>query len=169
MKYLLISLSAFVLFSCTTVQGQITTLDNADVSTFSIKKISTGATVPLLASSQAVNSTFGAPSSSVQEYGELDGRTYTKSNYSGLTAYFYNNKIAYFDFATTAFGLVFNNRVIKVGQDISTLSSLFPSSYALRTDEQIFIELHANGEMTDMRIVIVFNNYDKITKILLAQ
>ena len=167
MKYLLISLSAFVLFSCTTVQGQITTLDNADVSTFSIKKISTGATVPLLASSQAVNSAFGAPSSSVQEYGELDGRTYTKSTYSGLTILFHDGTTAYFDLTTTAFGLVFNNQVIKVGQDISTL--LFPSSYALRTDEQIFIELHANGVMTDMRIVIGFNQYDKITDISLAQ
>lgn len=169
MKYLLISLSAFVLFSCTTVQGQITTLDNADVSTFSIKKISTGATVPLLATPQVVNSAFGAPSSSVQEYGELDGLTYTKSTYSGLTILFHDGTTAYFDLTTTAYGLVFNNQVIKVGNNISTLSSLFPSSYALRTDEQIFILLHANGEMTDMRIVIGFNQYDKITDISLAQ
>lgn len=169
MKYLRISLLAVVLFSCTTVQSQVTNLDNADANTFTIKKTSTGATVPLLASPQAVTNAFGAPSSSVQEYGELDGRTYTRSSYGGLTISFYNGKTAYFDFATTAYGLVFNKQVIKVGNDISTLSSLFPGSYALRTDEQIFIELQANGATTDMNIVIEFNNDDKITRISLAQ
>ena len=138
MRNLLITLFALVSFSCSTEQSQIAIPDHVDIHTLTIKKTSTGASIPVLASPQVVSGAFGAPSSSVQEYGELDGRTYTKSNYSGLTAYFYNNKIAYFDFATTAFGLVFNNRVIKVGQDISTLSSLFPSSYALRTDEWIF-------------------------------
>ena len=169
MKNLLISLLAVVLFSCTTVQSQIRDMDSVDVYTFTIKKTSTGNSIPIIASSQAVNRAFGAPTSSVQEYSELDDLTYTKWIYSGLTISFDNGQTAYFDFATTAFGLVFNNQVIKVGNDISTLSSLFPGSYAARADDRIMIELHANRVMTDARIVIVFNQNDKITRILLAQ
>jgi len=168
MKNLLISLLAVVLFSCTTVQSQIRDMDSVDVYTFTIKKTSTGNSIPIIASSQAVNRAFGAPTSSVQEYSELDDLTYTKSIYSGLTIYFYNGSITNFDFSTTAFSLVFNNQVIKAGQDISTLGSLFPGSYAARTDDLIHIGLHHNGQMTDARIVIGFNQYDKITNIALA-
>ncbi len=169
MKYLLISLLAVALFSGTAVQGQIATFDHADVNAFAIKKTSTGATIPLLASPEAVNRAFGAPSSSVPYYGEMDDITYTKSDYDGLTIYFDNGKTAYLDLAAPAYGLVLNKQVIRVGNNISTLSALFPDSYAARTNEQIFIELRANGEMIDMRIVISFNQSDEITGIFLAQ
>ncbi|HEY1007374.1 MAG TPA: hypothetical protein VGD92_09335 [Sphingobacteriaceae bacterium] len=169
MRNLLITLFALVSFSCSTEQSQVAVPDHVDIHTLTIKKTSTGASIPVLASPQVVSSAFGAPSSSVQYYGELDDITYTKSSYSGLTILFDHAKTAYFDFATTEFGLVVNNQVIRPGNNISTLSSLFPGSYAVRTDGRVFIQLKAHGVMTDAGIVIVFNSDNKITRILLVQ
>ncbi|HEY0897615.1 MAG TPA: hypothetical protein VGE15_13740 [Sphingobacteriaceae bacterium] len=169
MKALIIALLAVVLFSGTTAQSQIRTPDSADVYAFTIKKMSAGATIPFLAAPQVVKRAFGAPSSSVQEYGEMDDITFTKSDYGGLTIWFDQGRTAYLDIETTAYGLVYKNQIIKVGNNISTLGSLFPNSYAARANEQIHIQLHAAGVMTDARIVIRFNQSDKIRDISLAQ
>lgn len=100
----------------------------AEGSTFTLRKMSTGKGVPFSASPRMAFRAFGAPDSTVQEYSEPDDLTYTKATYSGSRIYFYNGSIVSLDFSTTSSGLVFNDRVIKVGDHISTLSSLYPRS-----------------------------------------
>lgn len=168
MKNLLFSLLAVVLFSCTTVQGQESEIDMVEGSAFTLRKLSAGKSVPFSASARVVNRAFGAPDSSVREYSEPDDLTYTRSTYSGLRIYFYDGSIESFDFSTTAFGLVFQDRVIKVGDHIRTLSSLFPRSYAARTRDQLFINLLHKGQSTDAHVVIFFDRDDRISYIIVG-
>jgi hypothetical protein len=169
MKKLLIACLTIILFSCTPVQSQNTDIDIADTNTLTFKKLSTGNAISLSASAASVTTAFGSPVSISEEVSEMDDLTYTKWAYSGMTIYFESGKLRNTDITSTSIGLVFNNVIIKVGSDINNLSSLFPGSFALRSDDDkmLKIGLHHNEQVTDAQIVIGFNLHDKVTYISL--
>ena len=169
MKKLLVAYLTIMLFSCTPVQSQDKDIDIVNTNTLTFKKLSTGSTICLSASAASVTTAFGSPVSSTKVVSEMDDLTYTKCAYNGMTIYFESGKLTYIDITTTSIGLVFNNVTIKVGSDINNLSSLFPGSFALRSDDQMLkVGLHHNGQVTDALIVIGFNLHDKITYISLV-
>lgn len=168
MKAVLTFLFTIVLFSCTAVQNESPVTDIVDVNRLTIRETSTGNSVPLLASPQGLTNVFGAPGSSVQEYSEVDDAMVTKWTYSGLTMYVESGNLDHFRFSTAAFGLVYNDQVIKVGQEVSSLNGLFPGSYATKTDDMVRVDLQVNGIVTDSFIVVIFDQHGIITDIFIG-
>ena len=170
MKNLLTAFLSFTLFSCFPVQSQNTIIDIVRTNTFSFKKIATGNTISLSATAAEITAAFGSPVSTTEVVSELDDLTYTKWTYSGIKISLITGKLSSLEISITSIGLVFYGTTIKVGSDINNLSSLFPGSFALRSDERMlmFIGLHHNDQITDAHIVIGFNGQDKITTISLV-
>lgn len=84
-------------------------------------------------SKSSVISTLGAPDQTSSEYWEISDKTVEKIRYNLSLLYFYQDKLERFDINDSQVILYYNGVQVRVGNLISSISSLFPNSYARRT------------------------------------
>lgn len=114
---------------------------------------------------------FGAPVSNSTDYSEVEETNMNHYVYSGAEAWFVNNRLQALVFTTPDYNLVMSNSSsVKVGDAISTVASMFPSSWASRTSNQVFVALQNSQGPIDMTILFEFDpNTDTITTISIQQ
>jgi len=102
---------------------------------------------------------FGAPSSNSTYYSEAEETTMNHYVYPGAEAWFMNDRLQALVFTTPDYNLVMSNSSsVKVGDTISTVASLFPSSWTGRTiPNRVFVALQNSQGPVDMTIVFEFD------------
>lgn len=135
----------------------------------------TGAGYSSINTSLLVESTFvtkfGAPAGNTTEYSEMEETNVNHYVYTGAEAWFMDDKLQALVFTSPDYNLVMSNgSSIKVGDSISTVANMFPSSWAGRTSNQVFIGLENSLGPIDMTIMFEFDqNTDLITTISIQQ
>ncbi len=104
---------------------------------------------------------FGQPYSIKDYYFEMDDVMSQKYNYYGIIFTVINNRT--YSFEITGSNYTFTNNNIKVGDNISTLQSIYPLSYANKTNNSLTIRFNDID-----RFIIIFFSSKQITKIRLG-
>ena len=109
---------------------------------------------------------LGNPETIENYSNEVDGENWQDYKYSGNSFYFFNNKLVDFELKNDMF--YFYNPMIKVGNHISEINSVFPNSYLNKgiVSDIGFITIDINmpdGTISDTFIEI---NYNKISNII---
>lgn len=95
---------------------------------------------------------FGQPNTIEDYYFEMDDVMSQKYNYNGIIFTAINNRT--YSFEITGSNYTFTSNNIKVGDNISTLQSIYPLSYANKNNGGLALPL----EDMDLFFVISFNN-----------
>lgn len=122
-------------------------------------------TVELGDAPQAVTTKFGQPNYTENWHGEVSGNNYTSYHYNnGAVFDFVENQLESFTFTSSTYKLKLGSFELKVGNNISTLSSAFPKSYSIRSSEGTSITLgtgdyqyisigtNSNGVITEIEL-----------------
>ena len=104
---------------------------------------------------------FGQPNTIEDYYFEMDDVMSQKYNYYGIIFTVINNRT--YSFEITGSNYTFTNNNIKVGDNISTLQSIYPLSYANKTNNSLTIRFNDID-----RFIIIFFSSKQITKIRLG-
>lgn len=111
---------------------------------------------------------FGPPISSGPYYSEMEERDMNHYVYDGAEAYFLDDNLEAFRITSPNYCFqLLNGTKIKVGDDISSVSGLFPGSWSSRLEpHKVFIALRNQGVVFDMSLLFEFNtNTNLITNI----
>lgn len=95
---------------------------------------------------------FGQPNTIEDYYFEMDDVMSQKYKYNGVLFYTVNSKVDSFEITGSNYTFTSNN--IKVGDNTSTLQSIYPLSYANKNNGRLALPF----EDMDLFIVISFNN-----------
>jgi hypothetical protein len=111
-------------------------------------------------------SLIGKPETIGNYYNEIEDENWQEYSYSGNSFYFFGDKLIGFELRSAAF--YFYNPIIKVGNSISGINSLFPNSYLNRgiVGDLGFVTIDISmpdGTISDIFIVI---NYNKVSNII---
>lgn len=115
-----------------------------------------------------IETKFGAPSSITSEYWEMNDITVKKYDYNGNLFYLHNNKLVAFELNNADFYVGQIDRAIRVGENVSSLSSWYPESYKGRDREAMIILVSFSSSDPMARseyIAILFNESGIITKV----
>jgi hypothetical protein len=153
------------LISCGNKRNENLSVLNA--SSFNFFKVASGNTIPLSASEGNILYAFGEPRKIHSSTAESNKFPCTTWAYNGATVYLQAGRMVDIDLTSAAYGFLFNGKVIKVGENISTLQSSFPESFSARSSHQILVGLHYNGEPIKGRVLFDFNREERITAISL--
>jgi len=104
---------------------------------------------------------FGQPNSVEDYYFEMDDVMSQKYNYNGIIFTAINNRT--YSFEITGSNYTFTSNNIKVGDNISTLQSIYPLSYTNKTNNNLTIRFNDID-----RFIIIFFSSNQITKIRLG-
>lgn len=149
--------------SCSPVQSQSPEWDEVDVANVYIHKSGVSTDLPLASSSSSFLSVFGSPSSSNTATSEQDNLSYLTYYYTGGRFAFLSGDLIGLIIESTNFNLVVNSTTINVGDNISTLSSAFPTSYASRVDGVVAISTKSGSTPLDQSIAVF---YDQSTNLI---
>ena len=155
------------LIACSAKKEHNLDINVLNASSFNFFKVASGNTIPLSASEGNIIYAFGEPGRINEGIAELNKFPCRKWIYNGAVIYLQAGRMVDIDLTSAAYGFVLNGKVIKVGENISTLKSSFPESFSSRENHRIFVGLHYNGEPIKSRISFDFNNQDQITTISL--
>lgn len=105
-------------------------------------------------------SKFGTPIISSSEYSNEDETNMNHFKYNGAEAWYLNDNLEALIFTSSDYKLVMSNGVIiKVGDSISTISAMFPNSWAeMESQNQVFVQLMNSSGPVDMTILFQFNS-----------
>jgi hypothetical protein len=95
---------------------------------------------------------FGLPDSEEDYYYEMQEVMSRKYIYNGILFYIVNSKVDSFEITGSNYAFTSNN--IKVGDNISTIQSIYPLSYANKKSNGLMLPF----EDMDLFFVISFNN-----------
>jgi hypothetical protein len=110
----------------------------------------------------SVTQHLGQPHSNENYYLEMDDVMSQKYIYSGIIFYIVNSMVDSFEITGNTFNLTKNN--IKVGDNISTLQTVYPLSFANRSNNSLTIRFNN----IDRYLIIFFNVNNQITKMRLG-
>lgn len=153
--------------SCSKNEVRNSDMNVLNVSSLSFFKVASANSIPLSATEENITFAFGDPSAMRNGIAELNQFPCTKWIYKGATIYIQGGRMVDIDLKTADYGFIVNGTLIKVGEDISRLKTIFPGSFAARSTRQIFIGMHYNGEPIESRILFDFNRQGRITAISL--
>ena len=105
---------------------------------------------------------LGQPNTIEDYFFEMDDVMSQKYNYNGLLFYIVNSKVVSFEITANNYAFTSNN--IKVGDNISTLQSIYPLSFATKGTDWLGLPF----DDIDMFSTIFFNSNNHITKIRLG-
>lgn len=106
-----------------------------------------------------VTQNLGQPFTIEDYYFEMDDVMSKKYNYKGILFYIVNNKVNSFEI--TGNGYSFTNHNIKVGNNIETLSPIYPLSFTNKRSDSLGLLF----DDMDYYITIFFNTNSQITMI----
>lgn len=124
-------------------------------------------TIELGDTPQAITAKFSQPNDVESVYWEMDEVTATYYKYNGGEFRFVSNKLESFKFTSSTYKLKLGTFELKVGNNISTLSSAFPKSYSIRSSEGTSITLgtgdyqyisigtNSNGVITEIELRVM--------------
>ncbi len=144
-----------MLISCNAQTNDALLFNQITINTFSFKQ-----------TESSLVTILGNPETIEKYYNEMDDENWLDYRYSGNSFYFFNNKLIDFELKSNAF--YFYNPIIKVGNYISGINSVFPNSYLNRgiVSNLGFITIDINmpdGTISDVFIEI---NYNKVSNII---
>lgn len=167
MKNFLILILLLAVSSCSKNEVRHSDINSINVSSLSFFKVASGNSIPLSATEDNITFAFGDPSVIRDGTAELNQFPCNKWIYKGATIYIQGGRMIDIDLKTADYGFIVNGTLIKVGEDIGKLKTLFPNSFAAKSDHQVFIGLHYNGAPVKSLILFDFNKQNRITAISL--
>ena len=148
-----------------TVKCQVSEHNSIDINLTILKNSVSNQTSGLIIEKNNFISIFGNPSSSNNHISEIDGLTYFKTVYLGSDFWFVNNQLEAITFKNNSFEIIYNYNILKVGNNINTLHSLFPISFSGRRNNQIFVSIKNQNVTTDSFLVFNYDGANVITEI----
>lgn len=155
------------LVSCSKNEVRHSEINVVNVSSLSFFKVASDNSIPLSASENNISFAFGEPVTTKEGIAELNKFPCTKWIYKGATMYIQGGRLVDIDLKTSDYGLVVDGKLIKVGDDMSELKTIFPNSFGVKSSRRLFIGLHYNGEPVKSLILFDYNREGKITTISL--
>ena len=153
--------------SCSKNEVRHSEINVVNVSSLSFFKVASENSSPLSASENNISFAFGDPVLTREGIAELNNFPCTKWIYKGATIYIQGGRLVDIDLMTSDYGLIVDGKLIRVGEDVSTLKTIFPDSFAVKSPRQVFIGMHYNGEPIKSVILFDYNKQGKIITISL--
>jgi len=166
MKNTPIILFLVALASCGT-RDNTKNINVTNVSSFSFFKVESGNSVPLSATEENIAYAFGEPTVIRSAVASTNSYPCSRWIYNGASINVQAGRMVDFVVNTDDFACAFNGKVIKVGENVSRLKTIFPNSYSAKSPNQMLVGLHFNGEPIDSRIQFEYNSENRITAITL--
>ena len=105
---------------------------------------------------------FGKPQKKLVEYSELDDANMDCYVYQGMKAWFMNKSLESIALTSSNYCLnFFNNKTIKVGDNIDAIVKAYPKSWQSKRDNQVFVGLKNNQITIDINLIF---EYDSTTR-----
>ncbi|PVY41719.1 hypothetical protein [Pontibacter virosus] len=116
-----------------------------------------------------LTSVLGKPKSIDNINSEQDTKIYKEYIYDNASFYFDADKLTSIHIKTSSFILSLNGlHHIRVGDNISGLQDIFPNSYHLKEDGQLFVNFKtSNGTATDEAILFEYDSTGVLTNIII--
>ena len=110
---------------------------------------------------------FGKPQNKLVEYSELDNANMDCYVYQGMKAWFMNKSLESIELTSSNYCLnFFNNKTIKVGDNIDAIVKTYPKSWQSKRDNQVFVGLKNNQITIDINLIFEYDSTTrKITEI----
>lgn len=110
---------------------------------------------------------FGKPQKKLVEYSELDDANMDCYVYQGMKAWFMNKSLESIELTSSNYCLnFFNNKTIKVGDNIDAIVKTYPKSWQSKRDNQVFVGLKNNQITIDINLIFEYDSTTrKITEI----
>lgn len=156
-----------VIASCSKNKVCYSEINVINVSSLSFFKHESENSIPLSASENNITFAFGDPVITREGISELNQYPCTKWVYKGATVYIQGGRLIDIDLKTSDYGLIVDGKLISVGEKVSSLKTIFPNSFAVKSNRQVFIGLHQNGEPVKSLILFDYNKQGTITTISL--
>lgn len=153
--------------SCSKNEVRHSELNVVNVSSLSFFKVASENSIPLSASETNITFAFGDPPVTKDGIAELNKFPCTKWIYKGATIYIQGGRMVDIDLKTSDYGLIVDGKLIKVGEDVNVLKTIFPNSFAVKSSRQVFIGMHYNGEPIKSVILFDYNKQGRIITISL--
>ena len=161
----------FILFvlSCGDVNQRKANINSINASSFSIFNPISGASIPLSASKDNICNAFGKPVRVVK--GIFHDREFLADKwiYKGAVINIANGRMCQIKLNSPAFVFSLHGTLVKVGENISKLQPLFPTSFIKRSAKKILVGLHYNGEPIESYLQFDYNTSDEISSISLTE
>jgi hypothetical protein len=167
MKNFFIFLFSSVLASSCGVQDNRKGINVANASSFSFFKVESGNSVLLSATEENIAYAFGEPTVIRSAVASKNSYPCSRWIYNGASINVQAGRMVDFIVNTDDFGCAFNGTVIKVGENVNRLKTIFPDSYSAKSPSQMLVGLHFNGEPIQSRILFDYNSENRITAIIL--
>ena len=167
MKNSLLFLFILTLVSCGANESN-NSINVVNASSFSFFKVESGNSVPLSASEGNITYAFGEPTVIRSAVASTNSYPCSRWIYNGASINMQAGRMLDFIINTDDFACAFNGTVIKVGENVSRLKSVFPNSYSARSPSQMLVGLHFNGDPIKSRVMFNYNSENRITAITLV-
>ncbi|PJE46088.1 MAG: hypothetical protein CUR34_11450 [Sediminibacterium sp.] len=140
-----------------------------DINSFDISKTGTFPSFKntLLLNQNEFVKKFGKPQKKLVEYSELDDANMDCYVYQGMKAWFMNKSLESIALTSSNYCLnFFNNKTIKVGDNIDAIVKAYPKSWQSKRDNQVFVGLKNNQITIDINLIFEYDSTTrKITEI----
>ena len=140
-----------------------------DINSFDISKTGTFPSFKntLLLNQNEFVKKFGKPQKKLVEYSELDDANMDCYVYQGMKAWFMNKSLESIELTSSNYCLnFFNNKTIKVGDNIDAIVKAYPKSWQSKRDNQVFVGLKNNQITIDINLIFEYDSTTrKITEI----
>ncbi|NEU09283.1 hypothetical protein GZH53_13240 [Flavihumibacter sp. R14] len=167
MKNVLVSLFFLALVSCGEGSDHNRKINIVNVSAFSFFNVKSGNSIPLSATEGNITFAFGEPATIRSAAAKGNSYPCSRWIYNGASINIKAGRMVDFIVNTGDFGCAFNGTVIKVGENVSRLKSIFPNSYSAKSPNKMLVGMHFNGEPIESRIQFDYNSENHITAIIL--
>jgi len=120
----------------------------------------------LLLGEQAFLKKFGKPLKATLEYSEEDEANMMHYRYKGADIWFLKNNLEAINITSANYCFQMSNgSVIRVGNPISTVAHLFPSSWANKAlPEQVFVSLRNQSGPVDAHLIFEYDSNTNLIK-----
>lgn len=110
---------------------------------------------------------FGKPPKKLVEYSEMDDANMDCYVYQGMKAWFMNKSLESLELTSSNYCLIFfNNKTIKVGDNVDAIVKTYPKSWQSKRDNQVFVGLKNKQVDIDINLLFEFDlTTRKITEI----
>ncbi|MDB5229628.1 MAG: hypothetical protein JWN76_433 [Chitinophagaceae bacterium] len=116
-----------------------------------------------LLNESAFTKKFGKPIKFSTEYSEVEESNVNHYVYTGAEAWFTKNRLGALAFTKPNYHFVMlNGNAVKVRDAISTVANMFPSSWAAKTSNQVFVNLRNSRGPVDMTVMFEFDPKTKM-------
>lgn len=157
----IIFFAAVIAISLIAKSQSVGSLDTISLGDFDMSPIGIGnlSYNTALQSEADFQSRFGVPGISSVDYSELEENNMNHYIYSGAEAWYMNDGLQALVFTSPNYQFTMTNgNIVKVGDNISAIANMFPSSWAGRTTiNRLFVGLKNSNGPVDMTILFEFD------------